>query len=608
VSNKNHKRQDLIMNSWVMVKRIFRENGRDYVGTYVVAIIALLFISLSTAFVAWVMRDIINEIFYERRKDLIVVISVAVFLAFLLRGIASYIQAVGLARVGNNLAARYQRRVFEKLMSMDMKFFASVHSGSLTAQINQNVAGIRDILNITLTSIARDIVTLVALIGVMIYQDPILTCMSLLIAPPLIIGVSHLSRRVRSVTHEAIILNSSLLGSIQEATQGVAVVKAYTMEAQLVARIDGLIKRTEERSNKIAAISERTAPIAETLAGVAVASVIAYSGYRAVYNAVPPGSTFSFITALLLVYDPVRRLARMQVNLERAFVNAKMIYDILDMNPRQPDSLSAIDLVRGRGEIKFTGVDFSYEDGTPVLSKTTFTASAGKTTAIVGPSGSGKSTIAALILRFHDPKAGTITINGIDISSVTKQSLRQSIAYVSQQPYLFEGSIRDNIRFGRPEASDVEVETAARLANAHEFILEQASGYDTLSGENGVLLSGGQRQRISIARAILRDAPVILLDEATSALDNDSEKKVQEALETAMKGRTTIVIAHRLSTVINADKIITLMDGQIVEEGTHKTLIKHKNGIYARFFAMQNGSSSADEKSDAIKVKKGRHT
>ncbi len=587
-----HKSQDLLVNTWAVVKRIFKENGREYVGTYAVSVAALLFISLSTAFVAWIMRDIINEIYYARREDLIVPISVAVFAAFLLRGIASYIQAVGLARVGNNLAARYQRRVFEKLMSMDMRFFASVHSGSLTAQINQNVAGIRDILNITLTSIARDLVTFLALIGVMVYQDPILTLISLLIGPPLVLAVSYLAKRVRRVTHEAIMLNSSMLGSIQEATQGVAVVKAYTMEDQLTQRIDSLIRRTEERSNKIAAVSERTAPIAETLAGFAVASVIAYSGYRAVYQAIPPGATFSFITALLLIYDPVRRLARMQLTLERAFVNAKMIYDILDMTPRQPDAPDATELVTGRGEVRFSNVDFAYEEGTPVLNRTSFVAEAGKTTAIVGPSGSGKSTIAALLLRFHDPKSGTITIDGTDIVGITKHSLRQSIAYVSQQPYLFEGTIRDNIRYGRPEATDAEVEEAARLANAHEFILEQPNGYATLAGENGVLLSGGQRQRISIARAILRNAPIILLDEATSALDNDSEKKVQDALERAMKGRTTIVIAHRLSTVINAHKIVTLLDGRIVEEGTHSALIKQKNGIYARFFAMQNDNSN----------------
>jgi ATP-binding cassette, subfamily B, bacterial MsbA len=601
VSNSIHKRQDLLINSWGMVKRIFRENGRDYIGTYAVAVVALLLISASTAFVAWIMRDIINEIFYERRKDMIVVISVSVFLAFLLRGLASYVQAVGLAKVGNNLAARYQKRVFEKLMSMDMRFFSTVHSGSLSAQISQNVAGVRDILNITLTSIARDVVTLFALIGVMIYQDPTLTLLSLLVGPPLIWAVSYLSKRVRTVTHEAILLNSSLLGSMQEATQGVAVVKAYTMESQLVGRIDSLIKRTEERANKIARISERTSPIAETLAGFAVASVIAYSGYRAVIWEMPPGATFSFITALLLIYDPVRRLARMHISLERAYVNAKMIYDILDMDPRQPDALDARELVTNRGEVRFSDVDFAYEEGIAVLNKTSFIAQAGKTTAIVGPSGSGKSTIAAMLLRFHDPKAGSITIDGIDIRGVTKHSLRQSIAYVSQQPYLFEGTIADNIRYGRPAATDLEVENAARLANAHEFILEQPRGYDTLSGENGVLLSGGQRQRISIARAILRNAPIILLDEATSALDNDSEKKVQDALETAMKGRTTIVIAHRLSTVMNADKIVTLLDGRIVEEGTHKTLIKQKNGIYARFFAMQNGGP--DTKPDVTKGK-----
>ena len=589
MSDKSKLGMELVSNSWPLIRRVFRENAREHIGTYAVAIFSLLLISATTAFVAWIMRDIINEIFYKQNKDLIWVVSASVFAAFLIRGIATYVQAVGLAKVGNSLAARYQTRVFRKLMSMDMGYFSSVHSGTLAAQINQNVTGIRDILNMTITSTARDLVTLIGLVAVMVLQDPFLFMMSMLIGPPLILSIGYLTRRIRTVVRQAIDLNSSLLGSMQEATQGIAVVKAYTMETALEARIDDLVARTEERSNKIARIAERTAPISEIMAGVVISAVIAYSGYRSAYEGVPPGNTFAFITALLLAYDPLRRLARMQINLERALVNAKMIYDILDLPVREPDRADAVAITGPEGSVRFESVGFSYDGTQPVLKNLTFVAEAGKTTALVGPSGSGKSTIAALLLRFYEPDAGVVTIGGQDIRGATKTSLRQSIAYVSQQPWLFEGSIRDNIRFGMPGASDLAVEEAAKLANAHDFILEQSQGYDTLVGENGALLSGGQRQRISIARAILRNAPLMILDEATSALDNESEKKVQAALEIAMKGRTTIVIAHRLSTVINADKIITLFDGHVAEEGTHASLVKKRGGIYARFYAMQSG-------------------
>ncbi len=587
-----------------LIKRVFSENARDYLGSYAIATFCLLLISGSTAFVAWIMRDVIDKIFYERNQNVILIISASVFGAFLIRGLASYMQAVIFARVGNNLAARYQRRLVEKLMSLDMRFFSGTHSGTLSAQLNQNVAGIRDILNVTLTSFARDFMTLVALIGVMVYQDPLLSLFTITAAPPLIFGVNYLARRVRSVVRESVVLNSKLLGAIQESTQGVAVVKAYTMESAIVARVDGLIKSAENRANKITNISERTAPIAETLAGLTVASVIAYSGFRAVHQAIPPGATFAFITALLLAYDPARRLANLQVTMTRALVNAQMVYDILDLKAREPDGANAKPLIVTKGEVRFDKVDFAYDADNPVLRTTSFIAKAGETTAIVGPSGSGKSTIANLILRFYDPANGAISIDGTDIKTVTKQSLRNAIAYVSQAPYMFEGSIRDNIRFGRADATDSEVEAAAKLANAHNFIVEQPNGYDTEAGENGTMLSGGQRQRISIARAMLRNAPILLLDEATSSLDNESERLVQQALETAMKGRTTIVIAHRLSTIIHANKIITLMDGQIAEEGTHDQLVNAKHGIYARFFAMQNGKQIEDKPVEKPKVKR----
>jgi ATP-binding cassette subfamily B protein len=295
----------------------------------------------------------------------------------------------------------------------------------------------------------------------------------------------------------------------------------------------------------------------------------------------------AFITALLLAYDPARRLARTQVGIERALVNARMVYELLDVEPRQQDAPDAPDIEVSHGAVHFDRVSFAYVPGVPVLRELTFTAAAGKTTAIVGASGAGKSTLVALLERFYDVDSGTISIDGQDIARVTKESLRRSIAYVSQQPYLFEGTIRDNIRYGRPSASDADIEKAALQAEADGFIRQQPEGYGTAVGENGATLSGGQRQRVSIARAIVRDAPILLLDEATSALDNESEAKVQHALTEIMQGRTTIVIAHRLSTVVNADHIVVLDQGRLVEEGTHATLMADPHSVYARFHRLQ---------------------
>ncbi len=585
--------------TFAILKRMLAENGRDYFWSYVLAILCLLAIAATTAFSAWIMRDVIDEIFVNARADLIAVISGAIFAAFLIRGLATYAQSVILARVGNNLVARYQKRIFDHLMKLGIGFFTDQRSGQLAARITENVNGVRDLLSMTLTSVARDAVSLIALLAVMIYQDPLLATFALLIGPPLIFAVNTLMRRLRKAARKAVVVNSRLVGAIQEATQGVAIVKAFTMEEQLSQRISLLIADSEQRANKIARVSERTTPIAEILAGFAVAGVIAYSGYRAAYEQLPPGAVFAFITALMLAYDPARRLARVQVNLEKALVNARMIYEILDIEPHQRDAPGATELAVEKGAVRFERVSFAYEEALPILRDVDFEARAGETTAIVGSSGAGKSTLIALLLRFYDLDQGRILVDGQDIAAVTKQSLRSRLSYVSQQPYLFEGTIRDNIRYGRPGATDAEVEEAARIAFADEFIRAQADGYETLVGESGATLSGGQRQRISIARAIIRDAPILVLDEATSALDNESEAKVQAALERVMKGRTTVVIAHRMSTVVGADKIVVMDSGQVVEQGRHEELLADPNGIYARFHRLQghkNGLELVDDR------------
>ena len=590
------------------LRRIFADSGREYRWHYLFAAVCLLAIAATTAFSAWIMRDVIDELFVRQRQDLVLLICGAIFAAFAIRGIATYAQAVTLARIGNSLVARYQRRVFAHLMKLGVDYFSEKRSGRLAARINENVNGIRDLLGITLTSVMRDFVSLVALIAVMVMQDPLLSAFALLIGPPLGFAVYKIMRRLRRVTRESVEVNSRLIGAMQEATQGIAIVKAFTMEEQLSAKIDALVVDAEAAANKIARVSERVSPVSDVLAGLAIACVIAYAGYRAAFEQQPPGAVFAFITALLLAYDPARRLARLQVNLERALVNARMIYEILDIKPHQRDVPGAAEIRVTQGAVRFEDVSFGYAESPPVLRDVSFSVAPGSTTAIVGASGAGKSTLIALLQRFYDVHSGRIEIDGQDIAGVTKHSLRSAIAYVSQQPYLFEGTIRDNIRYGRADATDAEIEQAAIQAQADGFIRQQPQGYDTLVGENGATLSGGQRQRISIARAIVRNAPILLLDEATSALDNESEARLQIALAEVMRGRTTIVIAHRLSTVVNADQILVMDHGRVVEQGTHRSLLADPNGLYARFHRAQNerGLGLTDD-TQGRKAKAGRN-
>jgi ATP-binding cassette subfamily B protein len=578
----------------VVLRRVIAENGRDHVGAYAFAIACLLTVAMTTAFTAWIMESVINEAFANRRADLIWTICGSIFAAFVIRGFAGYGQAVTLSKIGNNIVARYQKRLFAHLMTLSVGYFNESRSARLSAQINQNISGVRDVMNLTVTSLARDLVTLISLIGVMLVQDIVLSLIVFTVAPPLLLGLRYLAKRLRVATKEAVILNSHVLGAMQETVQGISIVKAFTMEEQLQRKIQLTIDAAERRSNRIARLSERNGPLTESLAGLSVAGVMAYAAYQAIYGGVLPGAFFSFITALLLAYEPAKRLAKLQVQMERAAVNAKMIYEILDMQTHQRDKPGAGELVVSDARVEFRNVRFAYGSNEPVLHGLSFVAEGGKTTALVGPSGAGKSTVITLVPRFYDPAEGEILIDGQNIADITKSSLRHHLAYVSQQPYLFEGTIRDNIRYGRPEATDAEIEDAARLAHAHDFILAQPMGYDTPVGENGLSLSGGQRQRLSIARALVRNAPILLLDEATSALDAESEAAVQQALDAAMVGRTVIVIAHRLSTVIKADKIIVMQAGKVVEEGTHTSLAQRPSGLYARLHNLQAAPHGQD--------------
>ena len=438
-----------------IISRIMRETGRDYIRGYAFAIFCLLLVAGTTAFTAWIMEDIINEAFASKDSSSLWLICGSILAAFIIRGFASYGQAVTLAQIGNNIVARYQQRVIDHLMALNVSWFSNNRSTHIAAQIAQNVSGIRDVMNMTITSFARDLITLLGLVVVMVAKDPFLSLVAVIIAPPVVLSLRYISRRIRSVTRESIVINSRVLGAMQEAVQGITVVKAFTMEEQISKRSGELIRAAEEKSNRIARLSERTSPLTETIAGFAISGVVAYASYRLIYSGELPGSFIAFITALLLAYDPARRLARLQVSLERAVVNARMIYEILDTKPKQADAPDAGDLSVTAGRIAFEDVSFAYDDGERVLDHVSFVAEPGKMTAFVGPSGAGKSTLINLLPRFYDVHEGRILIDDTDIMTVKKASLREQLSYVSQQPYLFDGTIRENITLGLDVDDDV---------------------------------------------------------------------------------------------------------------------------------------------------------
>jgi ATP-binding cassette subfamily B protein len=379
---------------------------------------------------------------------------------------------------------------------------------------------------------------------------------------------------------------------MQESLQGIRTVKAFTLEDTMQTRIDASIKDVERNSNKMARVQSRSSPLMETLGGIAIAGALMYGGYRVIATGAAPGQFFSFLTAFLLAYEPAKRLARLNIELNSYLVGARKLLEIVDSPASEPDDSDkpALQLTEARVELR--DVTFSYRDGEPVLNRMSFVAAPGTMTALVGPSGGGKSTVLALLLRFYEVGAGAIVIDNQIISDVSRKSLRQQTAYVGQDVYLFRASIRDNIAFGKPGATEDEIVAAAKAACAHDFIMAFPLGYDTPVGEHGAQLSGGQRQRIAIARALVKNAPIILLDEATAALDSESEKLVQEAIAHLCQGRTTIVIAHRLHTIMHADQILVVEDGSIVESGRHDDLLR-RNGRYASFFRLQHRETGA---------------
>jgi ATP-binding cassette, subfamily B, bacterial MsbA len=422
---------------------------------------------------------------------------------------------------------------------------------------------------------------------VMIVQQPYLSLVALLLGPVAIFIIHRLLKRVRRIVEKEYLSAAKIVKVLQETVFGVRIVKSFNLEGTMRKQMHKAVADVQKRANSITAVEAATSPIMETLAGLVIAAVIIISGYLVLEKGQTPGEIMAFITALLLAYEPAKRLARTRISLEAALVGVRMMFEIADRPLMLAEAPDAEALAAGPGEIRFEDVSFSYRDGVPVLKDLDLAFPGGKMTALVGVSGSGKSTVMNLIMRLYDPDKGRVLIDGQDIRQATMHSLRERIAYVSQDTFLFDGTVMHNIRMGRQDASDEEVIEAAKAANAHDFIMRTPAGYQTPIGENGLALSGGQRQRLSIARAMLRKAQILLLDEATSALDAESEALFRDALAHLKEGRTTIVIAHRLSTVHQADNIIVMEAGEVAEQGPHAELLTMPDGGYRRLYDFQ---------------------
>lgn len=569
------------------IVRLLRENFRLQLRNYVIAMAAMVVIAITTALTAWIMKDIIDSMVSSGNRAKVFAVAASVALIFTIKGIATYIQTVFLSRAGNSIVAAQQRRLYGAILKHGVAFFNERDSSELLMRVTYSAQAARTVVETLVMGFVRDLLTLLGLLAVMVYQQPTLSLFSLVFGPVALWGVRRILSRVRSIMEAEMTSMSEIIKVIQETAVGIRVVKAFALESRMNKRMDDAVANVEDRANAIARLEAATSPLMETLSGFAIAAVVALSVVNLFgEDASTPGQLMSFVTALLMAYEPAKRLARMRVTIEAGMVGVGVMYDIVDMPVTLVEAENAHDLPEGASAIELRDVHFEYKDDQMILNGLDVVFPASKTTALVGPSGGGKSTIMNLIMRMYDPTSGSVEIGGVDLRQATFASIREKIAFVGQDTFLFSGTIRQNIALGKTDATEDEIVAAAKAAHAHDFISQFDDGYDTIVGENGASLSGGQRQRLAIARAVLRDSPILLMDEATSALDSESEHLVKQALDELTKGRTTIVIAHRFSTIVNSDLILVVNDGRVEEQGDLETLLD-TNGLFRKLYNRQ---------------------
>jgi ATP-binding cassette, subfamily B, bacterial MsbA len=568
----------------LLSKRLILDYALRHKQRFLIAVASMILVGGATSAIAWLSRSMVNNIFVHGDQNAVWLVGLAIMAAFAVKGIASYSQTVLMGTIGCNIVAELQQVQFQKLVRLKLMDYGT-HPGAAVSKAIQSARSARNAIVLVTTNLVRDLFTVICLLGVMVFQDPFMSIFAFLFAPLIVWVVARIIKETKRLTQSEadMIAGLNVLGT--EALQGIRIVKSFNLESVMDNKIGKAIAKMEGRQAKLIRVSSLTGPMFDIVAGLTIGLFIFYAGWQTLNFGKTPGEFMAFITAFLLAYDPAKRLGNLNVQLQREMVGVKRLFALIDEKEPEVSHGSVVLHCQG-GAVSFDDVAFSYRAGTPAVQNLSLSIGPGEKIAIVGRSGAGKSTLMNLLLGMYQPNSGRVMIDGIDIATVTLDSLRASISYVSQETFLFSGTVRDNIAFGKPDATDAEVLAALDASHAKDFVEALPEGINTHIGANGSSLSGGQRQRISIARAFLKDAPILLLDEATSALDGETERYIQDALAMLSEGRTTIVIAHRLSTIRACDRVVIMDGGHIVAEGTHAEL-EAGSELYHRLFAIK---------------------
>jgi subfamily B ATP-binding cassette protein MsbA len=580
--------------SYGLIERMLRSYLRPYLWLLGISIFANIIVAATTGALPWFIQQAIDKVFTERDENMLVLIPAGVIIVSIIKGLATYGSNIIMSYVGQRSTANLQRDLFARLVRGDLAYVGSQHTGEYISIFMNDATRLRDTVSTIIVALARHLLTIFALIGFMFTINWHLAMIYTVIVVPMgVVSMRRLGRVTRKASRQGLEETGGLSTLIAETLGGLRIVKAYGQEDDQIERASSVVDRVLQFTMTALRARAAASPAIEALAGVAVGAVIFFGGYQSMQGNLSAGEFMGFITALLAVYQPLRSVANMQTVLQEGVSAGERVFSILDQEDHILDKPDAQTLTVTQGALKFDAVTFKYASRvTPALYDVSIEVPAGQTVALVGASGSGKSTLLNLVLRFFDTDEGKIEIDGQDVRDVSLLSLRAASALVTQDPFLFDDTIANNIAYGQETFDMAKIEAAARQAAAHDFIMEMPDGYETSVGEGGARLSGGQKQRVAIARAMLKNAPILLLDEATSALDTASEQQVQQALSELMKGRTSLVIAHRLSTIMHADNIYVMRDGQVCESGTHKQLLA-QDGVYAELHKKQFADGDA---------------